>query len=263
MAKASSSNKMAKLHTAERVSRTDASDNFVFQRSILSYHIAAELVSGDVLEIGTGMGYGIEVVAPSAKHFTTIDKSRAYDAEMAPNGEFRQMEVPPICFEDESFDYVISFQVIEHIKQDKEFVKEVSRVLRKGGKFIVSTPNAPMSLTRNPWHIREYTASELTSLLSDSFSQVESHGVNGNDKVMQYYEQNRKSVERITRFDILDLQHRLPRQLLQVPYDILNRINRRRLLEKNDSLTRSITMQDYSIGEISAQSFDLYFVATK
>ena len=120
-----------------------------------------------------------------------------------------------------------------------------------------------MSLTRNPWHIREYTASELISLLSDSFSQVESHGVNGNDKVMQYYEQNRKSVERITRFDILDLQHRLPRQLLQVPYDILNRINRRRLLEKNDSLTRSITMQDYSIGEISAQSFDLYFVATK
>ena len=46
---------MAKLHTAERVSNRDASDNFVFQRSILAYYKAAEIVSGDVLEIGTGV----------------------------------------------------------------------------------------------------------------------------------------------------------------------------------------------------------------
>ena len=58
---------MAKLHTAERVSQRDASDNFVFQRSILAYYKAAELVSGDVLEIGTGMGYGVDVIAPRAK----------------------------------------------------------------------------------------------------------------------------------------------------------------------------------------------------
>ena len=152
---------MAKLHTAERVSRTDASDNYVFQRSILAYHYAAGLVSGDVLEIGTGMGYGIDVIAPSATSYTTIDKSCAYDASLPENARFQQMEVPPISFADESFDYVISFQVIEHIKRDKDFVKEVSRVLRKGGKFIVSTPNAPMSLTRNPWHIREYTEQQL------------------------------------------------------------------------------------------------------
>ena len=43
---------MGKLATAERVSR-DASDNFVFQRSLLAYDRAAEIVSGDVLEIGT------------------------------------------------------------------------------------------------------------------------------------------------------------------------------------------------------------------
>ena len=55
---------MANIHTAERVSQKDASDNYVFQRSILAYHKAAELVQGDVLEIGTGMGYGVEVVAP-------------------------------------------------------------------------------------------------------------------------------------------------------------------------------------------------------
>ena len=44
---------MAKITTAERVSR-EASDNFVFQRSLLAYHAAAQRISGDVLEIGTG-----------------------------------------------------------------------------------------------------------------------------------------------------------------------------------------------------------------
>ena len=254
---------MAKLHTAERVSRTDASDNYVFQRSILAYHYAAGLVSGDVLEIGTGMGYGIEIIAPSATSYTTIDKSCAYDASLPDNTRFQQMEVPPIGFADESFDYVISFQVIEHIKRDKDFVKEVSRVLRKGGKFIVSTPNAPMSLTRNPWHIREYTEQQLRDLLSADFSSIDAYGVNGNEKIMQYYEQNRRSVERIMRFDILDLQHRLPRWILQIPYDVMNRLNRRRLLESNNELTRSIKMEDYTIGEISPQSFDLYYIATK
>ena len=254
---------MASMHTAERVSKSDRSDNYVFQRSILAYHEAARRVSGKVLEVGTGMGYGVEVVAPKASHFTTIDKSRAYEALLPANTEFRQMEVPPLGFVDEQFDYVISFQVIEHIKRDRDFVREVSRVLRKGGEFIVSTPNAPMSLTRNPWHVREYTAQELYALLKEFFSEVECLGVSGNGKVMEYYEQNRKGVERITRFDVLDLQHRLPRWMLQIPYDVLNRINRRRLLEQNTDLTCSITMQDYSIGAVNDNCFDLFFIVRK
>lgn len=251
------------LQTAERVSARDASDNYVFQRSILAYHKAAELVRGDVLEIGTGMGYGVEVVAPAARCYVTIDKTAAYAVDLPSNVEFRQMEVPPLVFEDESFDYVISFQVIEHIKRDREFVREVSRVLRKGGAFIVSTPNAPMSLTRNPWHVREYTAEQLKSLLTEDFLSVECMGVDGNEKIMAYYEKNRQGVERITRFDLLDLQHRLPRWMLQLPYDLLNRLNRRRLLEKNDQLTRSIVMEDYAVGPVTDRSFDLFFIARK
>lgn len=254
---------MANIHTAERVSNRDASDNYVFQRSILAYYKAAELVHGDVLEIGTGMGYGVEVVAPSAKRYVTIDKSCAYNVELPANAEFCQMAVPPLKFADESFDFVISFQVIEHIEQDRKFVAEVSRVLRKGGMFIVSTPNAPMSLTRNPWHVREYTAQELKALLAPNFASVEMLGVEGNEKIMEYYEANRRGVERITRFDVLDLQHRLPRWMLQIPYDILNRLNRRRLLNQNNELTSSITMSDYSVGPVSEQCFDLYFIARK
>lgn len=254
---------MAKINTAERVSR-EASDNFVFQRSLLAYHAAAERISGDVLEIGTGAGYGIEVVAPHADSFITVDKhAPAPPLTQLPNVEFREATVPPLPFAPGSFDFVISFQVIEHIERDMELVREVKRVLRPGGQFIVTTPNAPMSLTRNPWHVREYTAAELQNLLGCEFSSVEALGVDGNEKVMAYYEQNRRSVERILRFDPLDLQHRLPRWMLCLPYDLLNRLNRRRLLRSNTDLTTSIRMDDYALGPVTERSFDLFFVAEK
>ena len=175
---------MANLQTAERVSR-DASDNFVFQRSILAYHEAAKRIEGDVLEIGTGSGYGIELIAPHAKKFVTIDKFMAEgDRALPDNVEFRQATVPPLPFESESFDYVILFQVIEHIKEDIDFVREIHRVLRPGGKVIITTPNAPMSLTRNPWHVREYKPEELHNLFEVHFQDVKVEGVTGNEQVM-------------------------------------------------------------------------------
>lgn len=249
------------LATAERVS-AEASDNFVYQRSRLAYHAAAERIAGEVLEIGTGTGYGAAIAAPRAARFVTVDK---YDAgiELPPHAEFLRATVPPLPFGDGSFDCVISFQVIEHIDRDAEFVREIHRVLRPGGKFIVTTPNAPMSLTRNPWHVREYTAAELRRLLAGPFREVEMLGVFGNDRVMEYYEKNRRSVQRLARLDIFDLQHRLNRRLLQLPYDLLNRLNRRKLLQENTALTTSLRMDDYRLAPAGDGCFDLFFVAVK
>lgn len=250
------------LNTAERVSQ-DVTDNFVYRRSRLAYMAAAELVGGEVLEIGTGTGYGIEIIAPHTTRFTTLDKHRSPKVNKLPRGvEFREAKVPPLPFDDQTFDYVVSFQVIEHIKRDKEFVLEVYRVLKRGGRFIVTTPNRPMSLTRNPWHVREYTPDELKALLSD-FASVEARGVYGNDKVMAYYERNRESVRRIMRFDILKMQWWLPRWLLQLPYDILNRINRRGLHSRNRELTEGIREDDYDIREVGDSCFDLFYIAQK
>lgn len=254
---------MAKIATAERVS-PEASDNFVFQRSLLAYHEAALRIGGDVLEIGTGAGYGIEVVAPHAKSFITIDKlAPSASLPHIAHVEFHEATVPPLPFASNSFDFVISFQVIEHVKRDVELIKEVKRVLRPSGKFIVTTPNIKMSLTRNPWHVREYTAAQFSNILESQFSEVEAYGVFGSEKIMEYYEHNRKGVERITRFDPLKLQYRLPRFMLRLPYDILNRINRRRLLDANSDLTSSITMDDYRIDNVSDDCFDLFYVAHK
>jgi SAM-dependent methyltransferase len=250
------------IKTAERVSR-DVTDNFVFQRSKLAYVEAAKRVGGRVLEIGTGTGYGIDIIAPNVEHFVTMDKTHSEELGAIPaNVEFKEGVVPPIPFADESFDYVVSFQVIEHIDDDKEFVREIHRVLRKGGKFIVTTPNRPMSLTRNPWHVREYTSEELYMLLR-GFESVECRGVVGNDRVMAYYEKNRESVRRIMRFDIFRMQWWLPASLLKIPYDIMNRRNRRRLHSQNQELTESITMEDYSIAPVCEECFDLFYIATK
>ena len=250
------------IKTAERVSR-DVTDNFVFQRSKLAYVEAAKRVQGRVLEIGTGTGYGIDIIAPMCSRFVTMDKTRSEELGAMPaNVEFKEGVVPPLPFADESFDCVVSFQVIEHIERDKEFVREVRRVLKKGGKFIVSTPNRPMSLTRNPWHVREYNAEQFSALLSE-FSAVEAMGVGGNERVWSYYEKNRESVRRITRFDIFRMQWWMPRWVLQIPYDILNRLNRRRLHSENRTLTEDISMEDYSLQQVDNKCFDLFYVATK
>jgi len=254
------------MQSAERVSQSEASDNYVFQRSILAYHKAAEMVSGRVLEIGTGSGYGIGIVSPAATDFLTIDKTLtpAVLYEGKPNVEFRQMSVPPLeGIPSESFDYVISFQVIEHIKDDVHTIAEIHRVLKSGGKLIISTPNKKMSLTRNPWHVREYTAEEFKKLLGCTFDRVEPLGVFGNAKVMEYYENNRQSVLNVLKYDILKLNRNLPRWMLKIPYDIMNRRNRRKLLKSDSELTTSIRMQDYYFDQVRDDCFDLYYIAEK
>ena len=115
------------------------------------------------------------------------------------------------------------------MKKDEDFIKEIYRVLRKGGKALITTPNIKMTLSRNPWHEREYTASELENLCAKYFSNVEMKGIAGNEKVMDYYEQNKASVNKIMRFDVFNLQHRLPVSLLRIPYDFMNRLNRNKL----------------------------------
>jgi 2-polyprenyl-3-methyl-5-hydroxy-6-metoxy-1,4-benzoquinol methylase len=155
-------------------------------------------------------------------------------------------------------------QVIEHIEDDHAFLREIKRVLKPGGKAIISTPNINYTLSRNPWHVREYTPAQLKALLEQYFpGQVVLKGVKGSAAVMEYHEQNRRSVQRIMRWDVFDLQHKLPRQLLQIPYDILNRMNRNKLMNQDNQLVSNIGIEDFSIDSNPDLCLDLFAVITK
>jgi 2-polyprenyl-3-methyl-5-hydroxy-6-metoxy-1,4-benzoquinol methylase len=252
---------MAFIKTAERVSLSP-SDNFVFQRSLLAYKKASEIVSGNVLEIGTGSGYGIAEIASQTNEFWTLDKHYiSIDYNKYNNTRFIKNKVPPLKnMPDDYFDFVICFQVIEHIKDCEILLKEIKRVLKRNGKLIISTPNKKMSLTRNPWHVKEYLGTEFYKFLSQSFSEIEMRGVHGNEKALSYYQKNKESVQKILKFDVLKFNMVLPCWILKIPYDLANRLNRVLLLKRNKKLTYSITSKDFFIDEFSEDCYDLFFI---
>jgi len=253
-------------NTAERPS-SDASFNFFYQRFCLAYKTASEMIKGDVLEAGTGTGYGLSWLSPKAKSLLGIDKydtASLIDMSLYPNLELRKMKFPPFSgIPDNTFDYVICFHVIEHIRKDYVFAQEVKRVLKEDGKFIVSTPNRLMTLARNPFHIREYTSNQFRGLLANYFSTIDTYGVFGNEKAMQYYLKNKASIEKIARFDIFRFQQWLPNFLLKIPYEMLNRFNRFRMHKKHEAILSDIQMDDFYIAPVDDECIDLFYICTK
>lgn len=254
--------------TTEIASSEIASDNPIHQRLFYPYLKVLESIQpGIILEIGTGAGRGVEVLSKVASHYIGIDKNAPLLAELQqkyPNYQFIDMFIPPLKgIDDNSVDTIVTFQVIEHIEDDHAFLKEAHRVLKPGGKIYLTTPNRLMSLTRNPWHTREYLGMELKNLMLKYFNKVDAQGIHGNEKVNAYYAENKKSVEKITRFDVFNLQYKLPRWMLQVPYDIANRISRNMLLKSNSGLTTGIGTDDFHLNADIDTCFDFYYVATK
>ena len=254
------------VYTTEITSDKIPSDNPIHQRLLSAYYHAQSFVSGDLLELGCGEGRGVELLASLATSYTGIDKIKPVIErlkEKYPEHTFSDGTFPPFPFEDNQFDTIVTFQVIEHIKPDEQFVKEIHRVLKPGGIALITTPNIKMTLSRNPWHIREYTAEQLTALCKKYFGSVEMKGIAGSEKVMAYHEQNRKSVNKIMRFDILDLQYRLPAAFLRKPYEILNRRNRKKLKSADDELVLSINKDDFSLNQQDDQNLDLFVLLRK
>ncbi len=258
---------MSQVFTTEITSESIPSDNPIHQRLLKAYVLAEDHVRGDVLEVGCGEGRGIDLMLPKAKSYTALDKIEPIIASLRkkyPQGKFISGNIPPFTdLQDNSFDRVFSFQVIEHIDNDRLFLKEIHRVLKPGGEAFLTTPNRPMSLSRNPWHVREYTAEELTSLAQEFFQEVEMRGIGGNEKIMKYYDRNKKSVGRIMKWDFLDLQHKLPAGILKFPYELLNRWNRNKLKNASDELVMSIKHEDYLLTNKAEEALDLYLRVKK
>ena len=144
------------------------------------YHFAAPLVAGkEVLDIACGAGYGSALLARSARRVVggdisaeAIDHARASYAAMA-NLAFQRADCAALPFTAASFDAVVSFETIEHIQAQAQFLDEAARVLRPDGLLILSSPNRPEYSERrgfvNPFHVRELDRAELAALLATRF----------------------------------------------------------------------------------------------
>src|SRR5262249_55059298 len=73
---------------------------------------------------------------------------------------------------DEAFDAVVAVEVLEHVDDDAAFVRNVHRVLKPGGRFLMTTPNGDVVPNTNPDHRRHYTRRALTERLAACFPSV-------------------------------------------------------------------------------------------
>jgi len=98
----------------------------------------------DVLEIGTGTGGMLHALLERGLRARGVEINAALIAQS--RQWFGDLPVEPVSgvqlpFADASFDLVLSFDVFEHIRDSDAHLREVSRVLRPGGRYLVQTPS--------------------------------------------------------------------------------------------------------------------------
>jgi SAM-dependent methyltransferase len=174
--------------TGERVV-PDKTPQAIYDEHIYRYMFAAGLTQRKkVLDVACGTGYGLSYMAEKgAGEAVGVDlswKAVGYARERF-GGERR---ISFICadgtrmpFADDSFDVVVSFETIEHIRKYGRFLSECRRVIKEGGSIICSTPNRRIfspNLAKpiNTFHVKEFWPDEFHRLLSRYFTQVTFYG---------------------------------------------------------------------------------------
>ena len=145
-----------------------------------------DLFRGKVLDFGCGYGASTHCLAESADLAVGVDVSAtcidAASATASARVRFQRVHDMTLPFPDGSFDAAYSNDVLEHIHPDdaEAHFREMLRVLRPGGKYLLYTPGregGPTDMTKAFWppgcgfpamgsHIHEYTFDELAQLMS-------------------------------------------------------------------------------------------------
>jgi 2-polyprenyl-3-methyl-5-hydroxy-6-metoxy-1,4-benzoquinol methylase len=161
------------------------------------YHFVLPLIAGKaVLDVASGEGYGSALMATRALSVAGIDISPDAVAHAGAmyakqrNLTFAEGSCAKLPFANASFDAVVSFETIEHIAEQDDFLDEIKRVLKPAGLLVLSSPNrAEYSDARgfsNEFHVKELYRPELADLLGKRF------------RHLQWYSQRNAFVSTIT-----------------------------------------------------------------
>ena len=161
-------------YTGERMVPEHAAAR-TFWEHIERYRFAASYARGKrVLDVACGEGYGAAALARAgASQVVGVDISEETCAHArAKYGiDARRGSAEELPLADRSFNLVVSFETLEHLREPARFLSECARVLVPDGLLIVSTPNRPVYRqdVDNPFHHREYDRQEFLELLSERF----------------------------------------------------------------------------------------------
>lgn len=126
-----------------------------------------------ILEIGSGIGsvskflldFGELTATDISKRYTEILGDRFGHRKNVQVLQWDASEPPPQDLG--TFDLIVSFNVLEHIEDDKKALSIWSGLLRENGKLVVLVPNNPALYTpidKSLCHFRRYTKNSLETL---------------------------------------------------------------------------------------------------
>jgi ubiquinone/menaquinone biosynthesis C-methylase UbiE len=161
----------------------------IYDEHIYRYIFAATLIKGKlVLDVACGTGYGVDYMAKQGAR-KVIGADISLEAASYAWERFGKVEETDfVCadglrmpFVGDSFDVVVSFETIEHIRQYGKFLAECRRVLKENGLLVCSTPNRrifspALAKPINTFHVKEFWPDEFCRLLSRYFTDINLYG---------------------------------------------------------------------------------------
>ncbi len=236
------------------------------------YEIAAELARNKrALDFGCNIGYGSAILNRESQSVTGVDVSpQAIAAAKERYGDagirFQLIDGRSSALEGESFDVISSFQVIEHIVDVNSYMRQLRRLLTADGLVVLTTPNAVLRIYpgMRPWnrfHVREYTAAELETLLKQSFQYVKIYGLFADeplysierDRVTRRKERGRIKHEKEKKF-----AYRLIRKLKPLEKILLlDKLKAGRKSRRKQSVVDPVFIEQYSTSNFRYLADDL------
>jgi SAM-dependent methyltransferase len=121
-------------------------------------------VQGKCIDIGCGDMVYKELVLQlkHVTHYDGFDKDQRTE-DITFVGDVHHMD----AIQDASYDSAICLEVLEHVQNPLQVLSEIARIMKKGGKLVVSVPHLSR-LHEEPYDFFRYTKYGLCSLLENA-----------------------------------------------------------------------------------------------